>query len=226
MTRFKKPYLGIIGVSALLLLVLYESLKQVKMSRGVSGIGSLIIFIAVILVAAIAAAVFITTGGSLQQKALITSNEAREGVSSGVDVVAVRGTDAGPLGTPHLINRLYMMARLSAGSNAVNLNTTVITLDTHFSSQTYTYGGVVSDSAYATGTSDFVINYMKEGAYHEDGYINMGDMIKVKINVDGNMTENTKGRITIIPRVGNMNQIEFVTPETMAEPVVVLWPTG
>jgi len=49
--------------------------------KGEMGIGALIIFLAILVVAALAASVFIGSGTSLQQKALITSNEAKEGVT-------------------------------------------------------------------------------------------------------------------------------------------------
>jgi archaeal flagellin FlaB len=222
--NFTKTSMGMIGVGTVILLLLLSSPRQAKPPRGMAGIGTLIIFIAVILVAAIAAAVMITSSGSLQQKALITSNEAKDGVSMGLEAVSIRGSDASQSGTPHSVTHISLMGRLPAGSNPLSFNTTVLTLDTTQGAQSFLYGGTVSDSATAAGTSDYVVSYVKEGPYHEDGYANLGDMVKVKFNVNGAMGENTRGRVSIIPRAGNMNQLEFVTPETMTESEVVLWP--
>jgi archaeal flagellin FlaB len=224
MTKLAKTGIGLIGLGAIILLVLLASTKQAK-ARGSTGIGMLILFIAIIIVAAIAAAVLISTGTSLQQKALITGNEARESISSGLEAVSIRGSDPSQAGTPHHISHLYLMARLPAGSNALNFNQTVLTLDTTSAQQSFLYSGTVADSAMAAGTADYVVTYVQTGPYQEDGYVNLGDLVKLKFNVDGTIGENMKGRITIIPRAGSMNQLEFITPETMTETVVVLWPT-
>jgi archaeal flagellin FlaB len=227
MTSSKKPYLGLIGVGAIVFLLLLTSFRGIRTGKGSTGIGALIIFIAVILVAAIAAAVFISTGGSLQQKALITGNDAREGVSYGLEAISIRGSDASQGGTPHTISHITIRARLPAGSSMLSLNNTVITMDTTISAtQTFLYEGTVADSVQATGTSNFAVTYLKTGPTHEDGYVTTGDTVKLKFNIDGLIGENTRVRVTIVPRSGSMNQLEFQTPETMTEPTVVLWPTN
>ncbi|MFH1056165.1 MAG: archaellin/type IV pilin N-terminal domain-containing protein [Candidatus Altiarchaeota archaeon] len=207
-------------------MVLLASSKQTRLQRGMMGIGTLILFLAIILVASLASLVLISTGTSLQQKALITGNEAREGIASGLEVVSIRGTDASQSGTPHEITRLYLMARLPPGSSPMNLNTTTMSMDTTEASQTFTYGGTVADGTLASGTGTFVVSYMQSGPYQQDNYVNLGDMVKVRVNIDGDLGEHMKARLTILPRTGNVNQLEFVTPESMVEPVVVLWPTS
>ena len=225
MVTVDEPIRGIIGVSAIILLLLLIGSKESKPARGLMGIGALILFLAVVLLAAIAAMVMISSGGSFQQKALITSTETREGISPSLDPVQVHGADATSSGTPHAITRLYVLARLPAGSEPVSLNKTVMKLDTTSSSQTLIYEGTVANGVPATGTSGFVVTYIKTGPYQENGYVNLGDMVNLKMNLDGQLGENMRGRISIIPLKGNMNQIEFITPETMVEPMVIIWPT-
>jgi archaeal flagellin FlaB len=221
-----KSRIGLLGVGALILLLTIASSKQAKPSRGSMGVGTLIIFIAVILVAAIAAAVIISTGGSLQQKALMTGNEVKENVAPSLDIMSVRGADASQTGTPHTVTHLTLLARLSAGSSPLNLNTTIMTLDTVSGMQTISYTATVADNVLAAGSSDYVVTYMKSGPYREDGYVNLGDVVKINFNVDGQIGENLRSRITVIPRSGNINQVEFETPETMTQPSIVLWPTN
>jgi|GEM_PF-1084166 len=224
MSIAKRPGIRLLELGAIILLILIAYPKVTKASRGTMAVGTLIIFIAIVLVAAIAAAVIISTGGSMQQKALITGNEAREGLSSGFEAVSIRGQDASQAGTPHRLTQIYVMGRLPAGSNILNLNNTVITYDSQAGTQTLTYGGVVADPSWSAGTADFVVTYMKSGPYHEDGYVDIGDMAKVKFTVDGYVGENTRGRITIIPQVGTPNTLEFLAPDSMTQPVEVLWP--
>jgi archaeal flagellin FlaB len=224
MTRLNRLLMGVAGISVIMLLSAFSIIKQTKGARGEMGVGTLIIFIAIILVAAIAAAVLISTGGALQQKALITSSEAKEGISTGVEAVQIRGSDPTPSGTPHSISHLFVSARLPAGSSTLSFNYTIITLDTNHGMQSMTYGGTVADTVLASDTSTYVVSYIKEGPYTEPGYLNMGDMVRINFNIDGTLGENQKARITIMPRLGSVVQLEFITPETMTSPMVVLWP--
>lgn len=65
-------------------------LKKID-DEGAIGIGTLIVFIAMVLVAAIAAAVLIDTAGNLQSRAKRTGEDAVDDVSGGIQVLNVEG---------------------------------------------------------------------------------------------------------------------------------------
>ncbi len=199
-------------------------------NKGLMGIGTLIIFIAIILVASVAASVLIATSGSLQQKSLTTGNQAEEGVATGAEAVSLFGTNGN---SGHDIEHFEVLIRLQSGSEPMNLNNTVILVDTDSTSQNLEYNETAGDSTdNAAGTSDYIVEWVKKGPDYEQGYLSRGDVIKVKYNCNdcatsgdtGGVGENTKVRIKIIPRIGSPTVVEFTTPDVITAQRMGLWP--
>ncbi|WP_049988031.1 archaellin/type IV pilin N-terminal domain-containing protein, partial [Halobellus rufus] len=90
--------------------------------RGQVGIGTLIVFIAMVLVAAIAAGVLVNTAGFLQATAEDAGQESVDKVTNRVDVINTHGT----VGSSDDIANITMTVRLAAGSGAVDMDTTSI----------------------------------------------------------------------------------------------------
>jgi archaeal flagellin FlaB len=184
-------------------------------NKGMMGIGTLIIFIAVILVAAVAAAVLITTAGNLQQKALVTGGQAEQGVATGAEAISVMGTN----GTDHNIEILEMLIRLQSGSESMKLNYTALVLDTADTSQNLEYSQSMSSTTAAYG-----VEYVKHGENFQDGYLSRGDVVKIYANLTSSIGENQKVRMRVIPRSGSPTIVEFTTPDVMTDQRVTLWP--
>jgi len=100
-------------------------IEDTDADRGQVGIGTLIVFIAMVLVAAIAAGVLVNTAGFLQATAEDAGQESVDKVTNRLDVVSQHGlvTDAGSSKT---IDSLNLTVRLAAGSGAVSLEDTTI----------------------------------------------------------------------------------------------------
>ncbi|WP_132060515.1 archaellin/type IV pilin N-terminal domain-containing protein [Halorussus amylolyticus] len=90
--------------------------------RGQVGIGTLIVFIAMVLVAAIAAGVLINTAGFLQTKSEQTGEESSAQVTDRVNVVSTYG-DVGNDETVETVNLTVMK---SSGAGDINLSTATV----------------------------------------------------------------------------------------------------
>lgn len=90
--------------------------------RGQVGIGTLIVFIAMVLVAAIAAGVLINTAGFLQTQAEATGQESTAQVSDRIQIVSQSGNVTGA----QEVDELRFLVAKAPGSGYIDLNRTTI----------------------------------------------------------------------------------------------------
>jgi len=110
--------------------------------RGQVGIGTLIVFIAMVLVAAIAAGVLINTAGLLQSQAEATGQETSEQVSDRLQVATVTGTaediEVDSEEDPR-INQTNLTVFRSPGAGDINLENVIIEVFANGESDTLTF---------------------------------------------------------------------------------------
>jgi flagellin FlaB len=94
-------------------------------TRGQVGIGTLIVFISMVLVSGMAAGVLVNSGGQLQAQAQQTGQESTAEVSDTVKLTTIVAN-----GTANdTIDEINVTTRLAAGSNSVNLSKVIFTVE-------------------------------------------------------------------------------------------------
>ncbi len=94
-------------------------------NRGLAGVAALIVFIALVLVAAIAAAVILDVGGVLEQQAGETGMEASDQLSSQLNVLSTIG-HIGENGEDVIVDEIDMTVAASPGADDLNLQDVTI----------------------------------------------------------------------------------------------------
>ena len=130
-----------------------------KQERGQVGIGTLIVFIAMVLVAAIAAGVLINTAGFLQTQAEATGEESTSQVSERLQVVSQSGTISDDIGGEDGIDELEFVVSMAPGADNIDLSETSVELIGPDGQETFTLeqDGVVSEIDIFQGDDDVVL---------------------------------------------------------------------
>lgn len=198
-----------------------------------TGIGTLIVFIAMILVAAIAASVLIQTATSLQNKALLTGERTKGQVSTGLTTLLLYATN----GSDGTIEDFRQKMKLSPGSDPITLSDVLVEFDTETVSADYIYEGTncsyrgacsAGTSGYCydstNGNGTFTVKYLVRGPNSQDGYLVRGDVLQVCYRSPGSIGEDQNVLINFVPKRGVPMAIETATPNIMTAERVYVFP--
>jgi len=202
-----------------------QVLRSMNSKKAEMGVGTLIIFIAMLLVAAVAAGVLLQTASSLQQKALATGQQSKGEISTNARVIEVSAVDSSLDST---VENFSMQMKLSPGSDPIKLDETTFTFNTDNSTTTLTFDNTTNIANFSTnataGVGSYVVEYLINGTNHLAGVLNRGDVIRIYWAAPRSIDEDEHIRINFIPKVGSATLVEFNTPDVMSTQRVYLYP--
>ncbi|MBD3197451.1 MAG: flagellin [Candidatus Lokiarchaeota archaeon] len=200
---------------------------------GSVGIGSLIVFIAIVLVAGIAASVLIQTSTHLEMQALRTGSETITEVASGVKVGGVCGHNRS--GT---IDKIGIEITTKAGSPDIDLGETILEIsdsstknvlsyNRNFTNHTSIDGNLFNNGDF--GTSSYfgiiVLHDSDESCSQSNPVINTGDHVIIAIDTLGlfnGLAPRSDVCGLVICEEGSAGIVGFTVPASLFESVIGL----
>jgi len=173
--------------------------------RGEMGVGTMIIFIAMVLVAAVAASVLISTANTVREQAQSTGTDAINNVASGFVVYSVMGQVSS-----NQIDNCSLYVRLAAGSPSIDMSKVTILVTDGANQKNYTYSSTAADSTHYKAE-------LVAGTALTNNFVAQGDLVKITIGATAselNWGTSTHVQIKIMPAHGMPTLSEFTTPET------------
>ncbi|MFO7678102.1 MAG: flagellin [Thermoplasmatota archaeon] len=212
--------------------------KRMLMCRrdtGAIGIGSLIIFISMVLIAGIAASILIQTSTTLEMQSLNTGFQTTESVASGILIQAIEGYNSSGA-----IVRMAIEIKLKAGSPPIDLSTTVIEISDPNTKYVLEYdlnnftlsedigGNIFNQNFYpsASKTTKYgiIVLYDSDGSVTSTSpIINSGDHVILALDdVFGGIKPLTRVNGQVIPEIGSPAIILFTSPQTYTDAIMEL----
>ncbi|MFW6230816.1 MAG: archaellin/type IV pilin N-terminal domain-containing protein [Nanoarchaeota archaeon] len=192
------------------------------------GIGTLIIFIAMILVAAIAAGVLIQTATSLQNKALLAGSRTKGQVSTAMSFLLVYAENGS---TPDkTVNRFFFKTKLAPGSDPIKFEDSLVEFDLQDSSADLTFNmsnGTCADWEYdtdASGSGNFSVQYLVTGSEWKEGYLHRGDVVKICMKAPRDVAADEDIQVRFVPKIGTPAILETAIPDVITQQRIYIFP--
>jgi len=189
-----------------------------------AGLGTLILFIAFIVVASIAAAVLINTAGSLQSKALETGTRTQKQVSSGISVLTIYGENSSFI--PQ-VNYIYATIKLIPGGDPVVLNSSFLSVFSGTMSASYNFNQSGNCSSTWLSNTSLSTDYYAievEKGFALAGILQEGDVAMTCVKLPSGINESQKITWEFSPKNGAFTRIKTETPNVMSTAKVYLFP--
>jgi flagellin FlaB len=197
------------------------------------GIGALIVFIAMVLVAGIAASVLVQSSTQLEMQALRTGQETINEVASGIKVEGIGGHNSSGL-----IDKIAIEITANAGSPDVDLGASIVEIsdsttkfvlnyNNDFTNQSSVNGDLFSNGNFGDSThfGIIVLQDADESCTQTNPIINYGDHIAISVNANAifnSLAARTDVSGLIVCEEGSPGIIGFSVPASISTAVVIL----
>lgn len=185
-----------------------DYMKERLDDRGQVGIGTLIVFIAMVLVAAIAAGVLINTAGFLQNKSEQTGQEASSQVSNRVQIVS----GFGAVGNDEKVREISLTVMRGSGAEDINLSSSTIEWIGPNEATTLIY----SDSG--VDDSHFTVDVIKDTDGSSPVLDAQSDRLKITMDatqIGGALGEGDEVSLKITTQYGSVTPYRVNVPQSL-----------
>ncbi|KAA0007766.1 MAG: flagellin [Thermoplasmata archaeon] len=212
---------------------------KLRNNAGAIGIGAMIVFIAMVLVAGIAASVLIQTSSRLETQAMATGQETTNEVATGVAIADIEGYAA----TGSDISRLAIQVRPRAGSEDIDLSQAFVEISDSSKKLVLTYDSTewhakseINGDVFQSGFFDdldanefgiVVLEDADSSCTSSTPVINRGDKVLITVDVGdasgfNSIAERTDVWGMVAPEDGAPGIISFRTPASYTDNVMDL----
>ncbi|AZQ15671.1 archaellin/type IV pilin N-terminal domain-containing protein [Halorubrum sp. PV6] len=181
--------------------------------RGQVGIGTLIVFIAMVLVAAIAAGVLINTAGFLQTQAEATGEESTSQVSDRLQIVSQSGNVSDDSSGTRVVDQLNITVAQSPGAGNIDLNETTVELIGTQGQENFQLDAPNATIDIYTGSPGDVV--LTDASDRADVGINLNT--STTTGVYGNLEGGDRLQITFTTASGATTTAELRVPTTLTD---------
>ncbi|MEA1908019.1 MAG: hypothetical protein U9N43_03200 [Euryarchaeota archaeon] len=183
-----------------------------------TGISTLILFIAIVLMAALVVVPLINTSSMFTENAVHTGEETKEHVSTGIRIISLSGQTTDNTTTDHGITRLNILIEPIVGSEIVTLDTMIISVISTGKPPVilrYNQTSNSYDDGFFNASRWLRINDGTEADRTNDPHLEYGDMVELGIDTTASATDfspNIGIVIELLIETGFDTKIEFRTP--------------
>ncbi|QGA82893.1 archaellin/type IV pilin N-terminal domain-containing protein [Halomicrobium sp. LC1Hm] len=204
--------------------------------RGQVGIGTLIVFIAMVLVAAIAAGVLINTAGFLQTSAEQSGQQSSQQVTNRLQVVDIAGTDIVKDGEGFEVTTVDVTVKRAPGSGNVDLSTTTAQWVSSGGSYNVLSYTAAEGSGGSSGDAGFITSTLQDdddSISNSNALNDQADRAIIRFQTDsvpdsaeegdlngklvsGDLTEGSSAEIRLTTQAGGETTATVVVPESLS----------